>query len=201
VGDDVQISVLGQPDFTRSVKVLPSGSLTTPVAGDIYVLGRTPDDVGREIEQKLDRYLRHPRVDIVVSAARERLVYVMGEVLNPGERLYRPGLTALQTIAQSGGLTNMGKASSVLIMRRTGSDDAVMFRLDFSEALKGRGQGDDDMRLRPYDIVYVPRSFIGGVDIFIEQYLRPMTVPFDLYLTGWDAFHVSNQNLRLSGHN
>jgi protein involved in polysaccharide export with SLBB domain len=201
VGDDVQVSVLGQPEFSRSVKVLPTGSITTPVAGDIYVLGRTPGDIGHEIEQKLDRYLRHPRVDVIIASAQERMVYVMGEVLTPGERVYRPGLTALQTVAQAGGLTAMGKASSVLVMRRTGKDDAVMFRLNFSEALKGRGKGDEDMNLRPYDIVFVPRTFIGTVDIFIEQYLRPMLVPFDLYLTGWDAIHVSNQNLRLSGHN
>ena len=134
----------------------------------------------------------------MVANTTGRSVYVMGEVYFPGEKVYRPGLTALQALGQSGGVRVTGKPQNVIVLRRTTQSDSEMFKRDLRAALKGTGPGED-MALEPYDIVFVPPSLVGNIGTFIDLYLRPALVPVSLYLTGWDAFNINNQSVRLSG--
>lgn len=195
VGDEVEVAVLAQPTLSGIVKVRPDGALTTPGAGTIHALGRTPEEVGREIEEKLASILRHPHVDLVVTNFGEQRVFVMGEVNQPGDKPFYKGVTALQAIAQCGGVLPTGKHGSVLVLRRTGSEEMELHRLDLSGALEGEGVGQD-LRLRPYDIVYVPKTFIAGLNDFVDQYFRRMVPPFTLYLEGWKAFNVGSSSIR-----
>ncbi len=189
VGDEVDVAVLGQGDFSRTLKVRPDGNITSPGAGVIFALGRTPEDVGREIERKLSQYIRYPRVDLVVNSFGDRRVYVMGEVSTPGDQPFHKGMTALQAIAAAGGLRPTGKAANVILLRRTGADSAYVRTMDFRSALKGENESQD-VALEAYDIVYVPRSVIDNIDIFMDQYVKQMIAPFNLYLAGWQSFNA-----------
>ena len=56
--------------------------------------------------------------------------------------------------------------------------------LDFSEALKGK-EGKP-IYLEPYDIVYVPRTTITKVNLWIDQYLTKMIPRIGLtYIRPW----------------
>ncbi len=196
VGDEVQVVVLGQPEFSRTVRVRPDGAITAPGAGAVHALGRSPEDVAREIEGRLKTVLRHPRVDLLVSDYGEHKVFVMGEVRIPGGQAYHNGMSAMQAIAQAGGISSTGKGGSVVVLRRSGQDEALYFQLNAGDLLKGPGRGED-MAVQPYDIVFVPRTFIADVNIFVNQYLRPMIVPFSLYLEGWNAFNIDRRGVRV----
>ncbi len=196
VGDEVQVVVLGHPDFSRTIRVRPDGAITTPGTGTVHALGRSPEDVAREIEGRLKSILRHPRVDLLVSDYGEHRVFVMGEVKIPGGHTYHNGMSAMQAIAQAGGIAYTGKSGSVVVLRRSGQDEALYFQLNAGDLLKGPGRGED-IALQPYDIVFVPRTLIADVNIFVNQYLRPMIVPFSLYLEGWNAFNIERRGVRV----
>lgn len=196
VGDEVELVVIGQPDYSRVLRVRPDGNITAPGAGTLFALGRTPEEVGLEIEQKLSQYLRHPRVSLMVNNYGERHVYVLGEVELPGEKTYSKGMSALQAIAQAGGMRPSAKGKSVIVLRRTGPEQADYYPLDLGNALKDGG-GALDMSLQPADIVFVPRSFIGNANVFVDQYFRQMISPFTLYLEGWNAFNIGERGVRV----
>jgi protein involved in polysaccharide export with SLBB domain len=195
VGDEIRINVLTAPELSGVVKVRPDGAISTPGAGMVHALGRSPEEVGRELETKLGELLRHPRVDVVVTNFGEQRVFVLGEVPAPGDKPYYKGMSALQAIAAAGGVNATGKAQSVLVIRRTGTDAAEVHRLDLAASLKGAtGQ---DMAIYPFDIVYVPRTFIAGVDLVIDQYIRQLIPPFTLYMEGWKAFNIGTDKVRV----
>jgi protein involved in polysaccharide export with SLBB domain len=198
VGDELQISVLSSPELSGPVKVRPDGAITTPGAGTVHALGRTPEDVGREIEEKLGAILRYARVDVVVTNFGLQRVFIMGEVDQPGDRPFYKGMSALQAVAVAGGIKPTGKSASVLVLRRTGTDTAEVRRLDLGSAL--RGEAGADFVLHPFDIVYVPRTFIAKVDTVIEQYVREAIVPFSLYYEGWRAFQLASGNVKWIGN-
>lgn len=195
VGDAVEVAVLSQPTLSGVVRVRPDGALTTPGAGTIHALGRTPEEVGREIEEKLAKILRYPHVDLVVTDFGAQRIFVMGEVDQPGDKPYYKGVTAMQAVAQCGGIKPTGSRKSILVLRRTGQDQAEFRKLDLSAALEGKG-ADQDLPLRPYDVVLVPRTFISNLNDFVDQYFRQMVPPFTLYLEGWKAFNIGSSNVR-----
>jgi protein involved in polysaccharide export with SLBB domain len=195
VGDEVSVSVLAEPDLSGVVKVRPDGALTTPGAGTIHALGRTPEEVGQEIEEKLGQFLRHPHVDLVVTNFGEQRIFVMGEVLLPGDKPFYKGISALQAVAQCGGFNDRGSKASVLVLRRTGANDVEVRKLDLKTPLKGDGAGSD-VALRPYDIVYVPKTSIANVDTFFDQYFKQTLSAFTIYIEGWKAVKLSTDNVR-----
>lgn len=196
VADEISVVVIGHPDFTRPVKVLPDGSISSTGTGTIYVLGMTVPEATREVEERLKKTLRYPQVDLVVTAYGEHVIYAMGEVTIPADHPYRKGMTALQAVAAAGGFKDSAKRTNVCIFRRTGPDVAEFIQVDLKDQLNGAGLAND-VFLRPYDIIYVPKSKIGNVNTFIDQYFRQNLSALNFYLTGWDAYSVTKDRVTI----
>lgn len=194
VGDELQILVTGNPEFNRPTKVLPDGSITAPGVGSVYVMGETAAYASGQITQRLRRLLRHPDVDVLVTAYGEHVVYVTGEVELGGDIPFRKGMTALQAVAAAGGFKNSANRDQVVVFRRTDTDEAEFHTINLDEPLDG-SNFENDMRLHPYDIVYVPKSFIGNVNTFVDQWFRQNIAAFTFYLAGWDAYSVTKDRV------
>lgn len=50
VGDELEIKILDRPNLTETVKVRPDGKTTLPLIGDIIALGKSPEQLGAEID-------------------------------------------------------------------------------------------------------------------------------------------------------
>lgn len=197
VGDELNIVAVGQPQFSSSVKVLPDGTVSTPGAGSVYVLGRTVPEASLDLEERLAAYLRYPRVDVVVTGYGEHVVYVMGEVPAAGEHPFRKGTSALQAVAMAGGFENSAAKRSVVVFRRVGPDVAEFYQIDLESPLEGAAFAND-MLLRPYDIVFVPKTFIANVNVFVDQWFRQNLSALTFYLEGWDAYSVTKDRVVIS---
>jgi polysaccharide export outer membrane protein len=201
VGDELQLVVVANPDFNRLVKVLPDGSITAPGAGTLHVLGMTAEETAAKLESSLGRLLRFPDVDVIVATYGDHVVYVMGEVTLPGDHIYRKGMSALQALAAAGGFKDSGKRNSVLVFRRIGLHEAELHKIDLEDPLEGRGSLDVDMVLHPYDIVYVPKTWIADVNVFVDQWFRQNLSALTFYLTGWDAYSVTTDRVVITREN
>lgn len=198
VNDELSLTVLGNPELSGPTRVLPDGTVTVPGVGSIYVLGMELNEVTQKVAESLSQVVRFPRVSVGVTRYGERRIFVMGEVVIPGDHEYHRGMSTLGAIAQAGGFKNTGKTSSVMVLRRLGAAEVVAFRVDLSEALKGENLGRD-LLVKPFDIVYVPKTFIASVNVLMDQYFRQMTPPFSLYLEGWQALHLGESDVRFVG--
>jgi protein involved in polysaccharide export with SLBB domain len=195
VDDEVRVTVLGAPEFNSTLRVLPDGTMSLPGVGSMYVLGRTLEEVGGEVNESLKSLVRYPQATLSVTKLGDRRVFVMGEVEGPGDHAYRRGMTVLTAIAQAGGFNNNAKRSSVIVLRRLGAEEAVAFRVDLRDPLKGENL-HQDLPIRPFDIVYVPKTFIASLNVLVDQYFRNMTAPFTFYIEGWEMFHLDETRVR-----
>ncbi|MCA9758240.1 MAG: hypothetical protein KDA27_20770, partial [Candidatus Eisenbacteria bacterium] len=71
------------------------------------------------------------------------------------------------------------------------------YQIDLGSPLDGENFAND-MLLRPYDIVYVPRTFIANVNVFVDQWFRQNLSALTFYLEGWDAYSVTKDRVVIS---
>ena len=135
-----------------------------------------------------------------MTAYGEHVVYVTGEVELGGDIPFRKGMSALQAVAAAGGFKNSANRDQVVVFRRTDTDEAEFHTINLDEPLEGEGF-ENDMRLYPYDIVYVPKSFIGNVNTFVDQWFRQNIAAFTFYLAGWDAYSVTKDRVVITDRN
>ena len=83
-GDQISLSVIGYPEFTGTVAILPDGSVTLPLIGPVRVSGLTPNQLSVALTQQLSTYLVEPAVNVGLAVMRPVVVTVSGEVHRPG---------------------------------------------------------------------------------------------------------------------
>ncbi len=91
---------------------------------------------------------------------------------NPGEFItVGPTLTLSQAIARAGGHKVRGDTGSVFIIRRGPNDVPQFLATHYSAVIHGHDPLSD-VRLAPYDVVYVPKTGIAEVFDFFNQYVQ-----------------------------
>ncbi|MCB1444991.1 MAG: polysaccharide export protein [Rhizobiaceae bacterium] len=116
-GDRLRITVFDQRDLTNTYSVDQAGYIAFPLIGSVPARGRTLKELEGQIAAQLQKgYLRNPDVSIEVD--RYRSIFVMGEVGQPGQYTYVPGMTVQNAIALAGGYTPRALQSNADITRK-----------------------------------------------------------------------------------
>ncbi|MEE8572017.1 MAG: polysaccharide biosynthesis/export family protein [Gemmatimonadota bacterium] len=188
IGDELKVGFPTDRQLDYTAPVSPGGTITTPLGDEIVAAGRTVAEVRLRLEEHMSNYLRDPTASVVLSSVAEQPVYVLGEVGNPGA-VYNPGrISVVMALAQAGGLLSTGQPSSVMVVRTTGVEEPVSFKVDVTKVLSG-GDMSVDMELMPYDIVFVPKSVIGKVGEFVELFFEQLAPAQLFYLRGYDILN------------
>jgi len=179
-GDELAVDFYLNPEFNDQVSVSPDGKITLRLIGAVQAGGITPPQLAQAIDQKYMSELRSPDAVVHVKNMPERQVYVQGQVNKPGAFPLQTGMTALQAIADAGGVTPDADDDSVVLIRRDACGRAAGERLDVASAVKNPGNGED-AALMPYDVLVVPRSRISDIDLFVQHYIRGV-LPVEPYM-------------------
>jgi polysaccharide export outer membrane protein len=172
VGDVLDVRLLLNPELNEEVVVRPDGRISTTVATDAAAYNRTVPEVAAELRQAYSKDLRNPRLSVVLKSFAPTRIYVGGEVTNPGEMInVGPTLTLSQAIARAGAHKVRGDADAIFIIRRGPGDVPQYFSVRYSDVIKGRDAAAD-VRLAPYDVVYVPKTGIAEVFDWFNQYFE-----------------------------
>lgn len=150
--DSLQVAVWHEAELSLSVVVRPDGMISMPLLNDVKAVGLKPLELQRMITEKLKPFVNDPQVTIIVTGIHSRSVYLMGQVGRQGTYQLNGQKTALQLIADSGGLSLFAKSDSIYIMRRVNGQLArIPFK--YKKALK---DPKFDVELQPGDEVVVP---------------------------------------------
>ena len=154
IGDVLNVNVYRQNDLSVTVAVRPDGKVTVPVVGELFVGSKKPETVSEEISAALATYIRDPLVTVTVSGIGNEYssrVRVTGAVNNPQTMPFRTGMTVLDVVLESGGISDFAAPSKAVIYRR--NDVKIGVRLD--RILK-TGDLSTNYQLQPGDIITVP---------------------------------------------
>jgi polysaccharide export outer membrane protein len=119
-GDVLEVSVEGRPDLSRLPTVQTTGSVWLPRAGEVAVVGLTPDEIASRLAPRLaGEDLPAPRVAVRVKDYQSQFVWVRGEVQRPGRKPLRSGTRLVDALLDAGGFTARA-SGEVTIERPTG---------------------------------------------------------------------------------
>lgn len=193
LGDRLSVAFYGDPSVDRTIRVRPDGKISFPRVGDIPAAGFTPVELSGVISELYAEYLQNPEATVMVDEPGDQVVYVFGEVLRAGQFAIKNRVTLSQALADAGGWRSTSKLSSVVVIRREPSwQKPRALRVDFDRVLSGE-RLNYDIELRPFDVVYVPQTFIGNVGAFaVDFFDKVATPPFTTILRAQDAFRSRN---------
>ena len=176
-GDDLSVVLPFNPELNYEGPVGPDHNFTMPLAGTISTVGRTSDQMEEAISQALtDRHIaRKPPVSISIRRYAQ-VIFVGGEVKNPGVVTLQNQMDPLQAILSAGGMLDTARTGSVVIIRR-GPDGKPVLRVVDLDALIHTGDKAQAVALRPQDTIFVPKSSIAEVDLWVDEYINK-TLPF-----------------------
>ncbi len=173
IGDQLLVTVFGQPDLTADVTVGETGVITLPLVGVIDTKGKTPAEIASLFADRLEQgqYVRSPKVAIKVLQQLSRSFSVLGEVQRPGRYPLQGQITLLDALSLAGGLN--GRADKgISIMRRT----------------NGQSKGQANAAAESVD--YIPLK-IDAQTVQISEKLNQKILPNDvLFVSAQKSFYV-----------
>lgn len=188
-GDVVDVTVPSFPEYNTTAEVKQDGRITLKLVGELMAANRSLDDIRGEATRLYRSQLLQPQVDMTVKAAPMK-VFVGGEVGAPGAIDMNGDINALQAILQAGSFKTSANTRKVIIIRRGENGRAMMRTANLEEAFHHGPRQPDMVPLRRMDVIYVPRSGIANVALFMQQYFRdilPLPGSFSYAVNGFSV--------------
>jgi polysaccharide export outer membrane protein len=157
--DTVNIIVWRNQDLSITVPVRPDGRISAPLVEDLQAAGRHPQELAREIEKSLSKYIRDPVVTVVVNNFQGQFgeqIRIVGEAAKPQSLPYRKDMSLLDVMIQVGGLTDFADGNGAVLVR--GSESGKQYSVRLRDLLK-RGDISANVQMRPGDVLIVPQSW------------------------------------------
>ncbi|MEM1178905.1 MAG: polysaccharide biosynthesis/export family protein [Acidobacteriota bacterium] len=181
-GDLIAVRFWGVNELDEEVRVRPDGKISLPFIDEVAAAGYTPDQLDATLTELYAGELARPNITVIVREAMPPRVYIGGEVGRQGALEISEGLTLFRAIQEAGGFTTTAKRKQVVVIRATADGQAVARAVDLMPVLSGEDP-NRDVVLAANDIIFVPRTKITSVALFVEQYIDEI-VPLQNVLGG-----------------
>jgi polysaccharide export outer membrane protein len=180
-GDTIEVTHYSAPELSRTVTVQPDGRIDLPMLAPILVADLTAEEIEETLTAAYAPHLRTPEIEVAATGFGSQQIFVGGEVERPGVYPLPAGMDPLQAIAAAGGFEASARRGEVLIISRAPGAEPDVRVVDLSNASVREGLRDAPT-LRRFDVVYVPRSRISQLNLFMQQYVRDaLPIQFSLF--------------------
>lgn len=153
-GDMLHISVWKEKDLDQDVLVRPDGGFSFPLAGNISAVGKTVEDLRKEVANRLRKYIPDLVVTVSVTQINGNKVYVIGQVNKPGQFVMNPSVDVMQALSIAGGTTPFAALNDIFVLRRVSGKQTVLpFR--YNDVIK-KHDLSQNVELKSGDVVVVP---------------------------------------------
>jgi polysaccharide export outer membrane protein len=142
-GDAIRIQVWREPDLSGEFVINELGVVTLPLLGRMDVVSVPLSELRDKLISAYAVQLRNPSVTVTPL----RRVYVLGEVIKPGQYAVDPTISLGGVLALAGGPTYVGDLHRVRVIR---NGKVIVGRID---ATTNPGMGD----IRSNDEIFVDR--------------------------------------------
>ncbi|HEY5075546.1 MAG TPA: polysaccharide biosynthesis/export family protein [Pyrinomonadaceae bacterium] len=166
-GDVLEVQFRYSPEFNQTVTVQPDGYISLEIGGDLKVAGLTVEQTREAILKRASVRLQDPVATIVLKEFQKPYFVVSGEVNTPGKIEMRERVTALQAIMLAGGMKEGANSGQVVVFRGINSDIAEVKLLNL-KSIRRTADLENDLTLKPGDMVFVPRDKISKIERFMR---------------------------------
>ena len=135
--------------YLNGYSVNKKGEIFLPVIGEVYVLGKTLNEVKLDVQVKVDTYYKDAIINVKTAGIK---INVLGEVALPGNyTFYQNEVSIFDVIATCGDLTELANRKEVKVLRHHNNTVSV-HKLDLTSNSLLQS---DFYFLQPNDVVYI----------------------------------------------
>lgn len=156
-GDVIRVTVWRHDEASTDAVIAPDGKISLPLIGEITAAGLTVDELKDELNKRYQDFINEPHVTVTVREINSLKIYVIGEVLRPGEYKLSSSADVLQALSLAGGFTIYANKSKIKIIRKEG-DKKIKINFNYNEVVKGKNLAQN-IPLKPGDIIIVSESW------------------------------------------
>ncbi len=157
------------PEFNQTVTVQPDGYITLRGVGDVHVEGKTVPELTQTLKIVYATILHEPIITVSLKDFEKPYFIATGQVAHPGKYDLRGDTTVVQAVAIAGGFTDSAKHSQILLFRRASNDWIEVKKINVKQLLHAENL-EEDLHLRPGDMLYVPKSVLGKIQRLIPNW-------------------------------
>lgn len=177
--DVVEITVQRHPEVSGQFPINKEGNIQYQFVGDIHIANLTKEQVKEVIRQRLSEYIINPEVSVKIVGYNSKVVYVIGEVGNPG-KIYMQGdtMTVREALVQAG--LPLLSASTRKCPLITPSADGNPKKLQVNVfALLYEGDLRENLVMKPGDTLYIPATILSKAMRVIQPVAQPIGTTAD----------------------
>lgn len=152
--DVLEILVWRNDSLSKVVIVRPDGMITLPLMGDFMAAGKTPLELRADIIESLTEYQEVPEVSVIVKEINSYVIYILGEVMRPGQYNLTRDTSLLQAITLSGGFTQFAAKNNIIVLRSDGKKERKI-KIRYKDIISG-DDIDKNIILMSGDTIIVP---------------------------------------------
>ncbi len=190
--DVIEIKVMRHPEVSGEYPINQEGKIQYEFVGDIMISGLTKDQAEDTIRQALTEYIVAPEVTVKIAQYNSKVVYVVGEVYNPGKIFMRGDtITVREALVQAGlpRLTGITKKSHLITPSTIEKPEKRFINV---YALIYEGDLRQNETMKPGDVLYIPPTLLTRT----MRAISPITAPIGQAAgarTGVDTIGTGNQ--------
>jgi len=143
------------------------GVAILPQLGPVPIAGMTLTQINEDLSRRYHDVLTGVDVIVRLASTRGRVVTVLGEVKHPGAFEVPGWITLTEALGLAEGWVPSAQMSSVMVVQPRG-DQIYVNKYDLSRQILLATQ----VQLAAGDMVWVPRSNIANVNLWVEQFVR-----------------------------
>ena len=153
-GDVLDISVWNEDTLKKSVLILPDGTVSFPLAGELLAKGKSVSQLKKALKTNLTEFLADPVVTVVVASVSGNTVHILGKVQTPGSFVMSQNLNVMQALSLAGGLSPYAEENDIIVLRQQGAKQTVI-RVRYADIK----EGDDvstNIKINSGDVIVIP---------------------------------------------
>jgi polysaccharide export outer membrane protein len=214
--DRLAITVVDEPTLTKTLTVGTDGTFDYPYIGQVKAAGLSVRAIQQDITTRLkEKYLRNPQVSIEVESYRSQVVYVWGQVKNPGAVMLMGNINLTEALAKAGSPTpdagsyiEINRKPRVVVSSPSGAGTDASAelkppppeRISMVDLQNGRAQ---NVMLSDGDTIFVPKAETFYVTGYVKNggpflYEQGMTVSRAISMAGGVTEKGSRNRVRIT---
>ncbi len=150
--DQIEISVFNHDELHEAVTILPDGTFSYPILGDVHAAGQTIDGLTRTLAHGLSKRYNSPEVTVYLRQGRARKVSVLGDgSKTTGQFEFKTGMHLLDLLAAAGGPAGEPQLISASLVSNGGQTSTP---IQLEPLLTGADPAEN-LPLAPGDILFL----------------------------------------------
>lgn len=180
--DSITIIAPSAPEIHNvTIRLRPDGFITLHLVGDIFAAGKTPTQLGAEIEEKILKYYQDVTVQVAIAQFNSKFFYFAGE-MGAGPRSFTGRDTLLHAVL-SAGIPPSAWPEKTVVLRPNERRELIRRMSVNLREMYETGDLRHNVVLEEGDIVWVPINPFAAVGRFVQNLLAPVSPALQLVST------------------